>query len=153
MRIRLLLLVGISAIPLFFLILIMYRDQIQVAETTAIQETAQITQITATTQEGLLSASEEYLAALSRIPEVLPENAAACNALFQEITQEQGTSRYLNFGVATPDGNIYCSSSDGFGQFWHPIFSISRMVWLLPWLGLTVPSGFKTPFRMFWSHT
>lgn len=109
MRLKLLLLIGFSTIPLYILILSIYFGQVRSARRAAFTETTQLVSIAASTQEGLLDATQQYLETLSQVPEVLPENADECNQLLKEVWQNQ-QQRYTNVGVIDLEGNVYCNS-------------------------------------------
>lgn len=108
LRARLLLLVLFAVIPAFVLIGYTVINQRQQTVAEAEQHAMNLTQLVVKQQQQLITSTRQLLGILSKLPEVHSGTAAICGQLLAQLHAFQ--PYYTNFGVATPQGQVYCSA-------------------------------------------
>lgn len=109
LRARLMLLVLLAVIPAFGLMGYTAISQRQQAAVKAERDAMYLARLAAQEQNQLIAATHQLLLILSQLPAVKqPGNGAACSRILAELRNPY--PYYTNFGVATPDGRIFCSA-------------------------------------------
>jgi diguanylate cyclase (GGDEF)-like protein len=109
LRARLLWLVLAAVIPAFGLIGYTAIEQRQQAALGAKKDAMNLVRLAAREQSQLIASTRQLLMSLARLPAVRdPRAAGLCNGTLADLREPY--PYYTNFGVATPDGNIYCSA-------------------------------------------
>lgn len=107
-RVRLLILVFMAALPGFLLTLVMIPRERNLLETNTKQEALQLLQQAMLKEHNLVDQSEALLKQLSEQPQVMGADAAACNAFMAKRHQQYPL--YTTLGVIRPDGLVTCSA-------------------------------------------
>src|SRR3712207_4739977 len=108
LRVRLLLLVLLTILPIFGLVVYTTREERQ-RETAAVQQDAlHLTHLAASNQEHLIEQTRQLLLALAQLSQVRERDAAACSALVANFLQHYPL--YANLGAVEPDGDLFCSA-------------------------------------------
>ncbi|MGA9031673.1 MAG: EAL domain-containing protein [Sulfuricaulis sp.] len=109
LRTRLMLLVGFAVIPAFGLMGYTAISQRQQAAVNAERDAIKLVRLAAQEQSQLIAATHQLLLILSQLPAVnQPTTATACGRILDDLRKPY--PYYTNFGVATPDGRIFCSA-------------------------------------------
>lgn len=109
LRTRLLLLVLAAVIPAFGLIGYSAIAQREQAALDAEKEATNLVRMAAREQSRLIASTHQLLLNLSRLPAARnPGTAASCSRALAEMIKPY--PYYTNFGVATPDGRVFCSA-------------------------------------------
>lgn len=109
LRLALLCLVAVAAIPAYTLLGYTTLELKDRAGKEALQDAAQLTRTVAYEQDRVFRDAREFSEILSRMPAIAdPAQRRRCGQFLAETHKTM--PRYGNFGVATPDGNIYCSA-------------------------------------------
>ena len=109
LRTRLMLLVLFAIIPAFGLMGYTTISQRQQAAVDAERDAVKLARLAAQEQSQLIAATHQLLLILSQLPAVKqPTTATACSRILDELRNPY--PYYTNFGVATPDGRIFCSA-------------------------------------------
>jgi PAS domain S-box-containing protein len=108
LRIRLIALVLLAIIPALGLTLYTGMEQRESAAAAAKADAWRLARLSAASLEEIKEGARQLLIALAQLPAVRGRDAAGCNALFANL--EGKYPRYLNFGVAAPDGQVFCSA-------------------------------------------
>src|ERR1043165_4879243 len=108
LRGRLLLLVVLPAIPA--LLLAFYTNlQVRKLRTAKVEKDAmKVVQLAAASQNGLVEATRQHLAGLSRFPEARGTNIAAFNTFFERLNRVY--TNYADFGLIEKNGDLVASS-------------------------------------------
>lgn len=107
LRLRLLALVLLAAIPALGLILYSASEQRQLAIAEAEKNVLRLAHLAVDNQARLVEGTHQLMAALAQLPEVR-EGGAACHALLADLVAQY--SFYTGLSAARPNGDIYCSS-------------------------------------------
>ncbi|MHB1240525.1 MAG: bifunctional diguanylate cyclase/phosphodiesterase [Gammaproteobacteria bacterium] len=109
LRGRLLLLVLLAVVPAFALMFYTaVRDQHRAARN-AEHQALGVVRLAAAEQNQLIAATRQLLITFSQLPVLKPaSSAAACHQTLAALREPY--PYYANFGVATPDGQMYCSA-------------------------------------------
>ncbi|MCR4345697.1 MAG: EAL domain-containing protein [Sulfuricaulis sp.] len=109
LRTRLMLLVLLAVIPAFGLMGYTAISQRQQAAVNAERDAMNLARLAAQEQNQLIAATHQLLFMLSQLPAVKqPTTATACSRILAELRNPY--PYYTNFGVATPDGRVFCSA-------------------------------------------
>lgn len=109
LRMQLMLLVLLAVIPAFGLMGYTAISQRQQAAVNAERDAMNLARLAAQEQNQLIAATHQLLFMLSQLPAVKqPNNGAACSRILAGLHKPY--PYYTNFGVATPDGRIFCSA-------------------------------------------
>lgn len=109
LRLALLCLVAVAAIPAYTLLGYTALELKDRAGKEALQDATQLTRTVAYEQDRVFRDAREFSEILSRIPAIAdPVQHRLCGQFLAEVHKTM--PRYGNFGVATPDGNIFCSA-------------------------------------------
>jgi signal transduction histidine kinase len=107
-RVRLLVLVCITALPGFLLTLVMIHRERNLFEAKAKQKALQVLQQALLKEYNLVDQTEALLKQLSEQPQVVDSNPVVCNAFMAKIHQQH--SIYTTFGAISPAGLVTCSA-------------------------------------------
>lgn len=107
LRLRLLALVLLAAIPALGLILYSASEQRQLAIVEAEKNVLRLAHLAVDNQARLVEGTHQLMVALAQLPEVR-EGGAACHALLADLVAQY--SFYTGLSAARPNGDIYCSS-------------------------------------------
>jgi diguanylate cyclase len=111
LRERLLLLVLFASIPVLSLIVYTAISQRHAAVIEAERSTLNLVSLASREQSQLVADTRQMLVTLSQLPALAPEAPVqGCRDLLGAV--HQSNTHYTNIGVATLDGNIYCSAVD-----------------------------------------
>ncbi len=109
LRTRLMLLVLFAVIPAFGLMGYTAISQHRQAAVNAERDAMRLARLAAREQNQLIAATHQLLFILSQLPAVKQSgNAAACSRILAELRKPY--PYYTNFGVATPDGHVFCGA-------------------------------------------
>ncbi len=107
-RFRLLLLVLLAVVPALGLALYTGLEQRRMAGVQVQQEALRLARLASSDHERLIGgASRQLLVALTHLPAVRKQDAAACSALFAALLKQYRI--YANLGAIKPDGDVFCS--------------------------------------------
>ena len=109
-RVRIVLLVFASTLPILGLILYAGVNQRSAAEAAERRELRQIAQLTAKRPEMILEGVRQLLFAVSGNTEYLLKDVKTCEAYFRKLSMEAGDI-YHSMGIILPDGNIFCNTA------------------------------------------
>jgi len=108
LRFRLLLLVLLAVIPALGLTLCTASEDRQ-RETVEVRESGlRLARLVSLQEEQLIATAHQVLISLAYSSEVRSSDSAACSALFAHLLEHY--QRYVNFGAAKPDGDVFCSA-------------------------------------------
>ncbi|MFP3873530.1 MAG: EAL domain-containing protein [Thiohalophilus sp.] len=110
LRGRLLLLVLLAVIPVFVLIGYTAHQQRQQVEADVEEQALGIVRGAAREQRQLISMTRQLLMSMAQLPAVRPDNQRVngCSDILAMLRKPN--PYYTNFGVATPDGEMFCSA-------------------------------------------
>jgi len=108
LRVRLVLLILLAAIPSLLVILYSAHQQRQVAISAAHENLSRIAALTASDVSRVFEGTKQLLGGLRLSPEIRSGDPAACRAAM--IRLHEMYSLYSSLGVASPEGNIICTS-------------------------------------------
>jgi PAS domain S-box-containing protein/putative nucleotidyltransferase with HDIG domain len=108
LRLRLFVIVLLSALPLLGLTLYSDIQQRQIAREAAQQEALRLVRSAINEQARIINSSEQVLITLAQLPILLESDAAACQALFTNLLTHFSYSS--GFTEATPGGDVICSA-------------------------------------------
>lgn len=109
LRARLLWLVLAAVIPAFGLIGYSAIEQREQAALGAKKDAMNLAQLAAREQTQMIVSTRQLLMSMAQLPSVTSLGAAAlCSQALANLLRPH--PYYTNFGVATPDGNVYCSA-------------------------------------------
>lgn len=109
LRLALLCLVAVAIIPAYALLGYSALELRERAGEEALQDAAQLTRTVAHEQDRVFRDAHEFSEILSRVPVIAdPAQRRLCDQFL--AAAHKTMPRYGNFGVATPDGNIFCSA-------------------------------------------
>lgn len=107
LQVRLLLVILLMLIPIFFLAAYTVSEQIRFASDSAETEALRVAQLTATNHGQIIRSGEQLLVALSQVPEVYEGNLEACNALFTRLREQYQI--YTNVFTVDASGGTVCT--------------------------------------------
>lgn len=107
-RVRLLLLIILTSIPILLFTIIGAVEERNVATEQIQAKTLQLTQLTVSNQEQWIEGARQLLISLAHLPAVRNRDSAACNKFFAEL--HKNYPLYANQVAATPDGDLFCSA-------------------------------------------
>lgn len=108
LRARLLSLVLAAVIPAFGLIGYTAIEQRQEAARNAEKDAMNLVRLAAREQGQLIASTHQLLMSLARLPSIRTPGDASCNRVLADLHKPY--PYYTNFGVATLDGNVFCSA-------------------------------------------
>jgi len=108
LRTRLLLLVLAAVIPAFGLIGYTAIAQRQEAAQNAEKDAMNLVRLAARGQDQLVASTHQLLMSLAQLPAVRAPGTGSCDRVLADLLKPY--PYYRNFGVAAPDGRIYCSA-------------------------------------------
>jgi signal transduction histidine kinase len=107
LRVRLLVLVLLAAIPAAYLLLSAYRQARDSARNDVQVYALQIARVAVSGQDRLADNTHQMLLTLAAVPAVRDGQAAACNRLLADLLERNPI--YANVGVANRAGDLWCS--------------------------------------------
>ncbi len=108
LRGRVALVVMLAISPLFGLAVYSGVQQRQEAAARVHEEALRLAQLAAAQQAEAVRDTRQLLAGLAALPEVRAGDLAACAKILQRMRLQN--ERYLNLGIAAPDGRLVCSA-------------------------------------------
>lgn len=108
LRVRLLLLVLVTAVPGMGLILYEGFEQWKLATDVSEQRALDHAREISREHERLIQGGQYLLQALAEITSVRAHDGKSCNRLFSKMVKAQPT--FTNLGAAKPDGDVFCSA-------------------------------------------
>jgi signal transduction histidine kinase len=108
LRVRLVLLVVLAALPAMSLTIYSDREQHRLAEARVEAEILRLSQLATITQENFVENTRIFLVALSHTPAVRSEDLSECRELFDHLFREH-YPQFESFYVADLETNIVCS--------------------------------------------
>ncbi|HKJ22164.1 MAG TPA: EAL domain-containing protein [Gammaproteobacteria bacterium] len=108
LRARLLLLVLMAVLPVFGLIGYTAVSQRHEATAAAKRDTMTLVRLAAREQSQLIANTRQLLMGLAKVPAVKHLDPVACHRIMVELSKPY--PYYMNFGVATPAGDVVCSA-------------------------------------------
>ena len=108
LRTRLMLLVLVAVIPAFGMIWYTTIKQRQQAAADAERDTMNLVRLVAEDQSELMDSAEQLLISLSQMIQINQANSAECSRFLGDIQKTYPS--YTNLGVASLDGNVWCSA-------------------------------------------
>lgn len=108
LRVRLLLLVLVTAVPGMGLILYEGFEQWELATDVSEQRALDHAREISREHERLIQAGHHLLQALAEITSVRAHDGKSCNRLFSKMVKAQPA--FTNLGAAKPDGDVFCSA-------------------------------------------
>src|SRR5712691_91045 len=109
LRVRLLLLVLLAALPSLGLILYTHLEQRRLAATQAQEDALRLARLAAADQAQLIQGAHQLLTALAQLPAVRNGDLATCTTLFTKLLKQYPV--YANLGAAQPNGEVFCSGA------------------------------------------
>jgi len=112
LRWRLLVVAGLALLPGFAVVLYQADQQYRHASAGARAEVVRFARLAADRQREAIDSAHALLSLLAGVPEVRPQQAAACTARLTDLFQRQlERSRYVtNILAAAPDGQVFCAT-------------------------------------------
>lgn len=107
-RVRLVLLVLLAVGPALGLIFYAAEEQRSAAVGEAQQNALRLARLVSANQDRLVEGAQQLLTALAQIPEVRSGRPDSCSAFLRDLLAAYPL--YVNFGVARPDGKVFCSA-------------------------------------------
>lgn len=120
-RIRIVLLVFASTLPILGLTLYVGVNQRNAAEAAERRELQQIAQLTAKRPEMILEGVRQLLFAVSGNIEYLMKDFKTCDTFFRKLSLESGEA-YRNLGVILPNGDVFCNTATAHNR---PVVNVS----------------------------
>ena len=108
LRVRLLALVLLAILPALGLVLYSGLEQRKLARQESEANARRIVKLAAAAQKQHVEASRQILATLAQLPQVRPERAEECRALFTNLLQLHPV--YANIGALDAAGNVFASA-------------------------------------------
>ena len=108
LRVRLLLLVLVTALPGLGLILYEGLERWELATHISEQHALDHAREISREHEGLIQSGHRLLQALTEITSVRAHDGESCNRLFSKMVKAQPA--FMNLGAAKPDGDVFCSA-------------------------------------------
>ncbi len=109
LRARLVLLVLLAIVPALGLLLYTGLEQRRLAAIDAQQNALTLVRLLSTDQERIVEGARQLLIAIAQLREVRSGDAATCATRLVELLQLYPD--YAGFGVAEPDGGVFCSTA------------------------------------------
>ncbi len=107
LRVRLLLLVLLAALPALGLILYTDLEQRRLSATQAQEDALRLARLAAADQAQLIRSAQQLLTALAQLPAVRNGDSDTCTMLFTRLFKQYPV--YANLGAAQPTGAVFCS--------------------------------------------
>ena len=108
LRVRLLALVLLMVVPWLVLMAYTQVEERKAAVANVNQDALRLIHIVTTNQATQVEAARQLLMAFARLPQLHAHDPAACSAFLAEMLAAYPL--YMNFAVADPNGNLYCSA-------------------------------------------
>ena len=106
LRVRLALLVMAAAVPALLFVLFNFLEQRRETTADAYGNALRVARAVAADQDQLIESTRQFLTAMALHPQVRSLDGKICSALAAKLL----SPIFANIGVATPDGNIFCSA-------------------------------------------
>ncbi len=106
---RLLLLIGLTVLPMLGLLLLNDFEQRRLAAAQAQEDALRITQLAAVEQTQFLQGAHQLLIVLAQLPAVRNGDARVCSELFSTLLKRYPI--YVNLGASHADGQAFCSGT------------------------------------------
>ncbi|MGH9194173.1 MAG: ATP-binding protein, partial [Acidimicrobiia bacterium] len=106
LRVRLALLVMAAAVPALLFVLFNFIEQRRETTADAYGNALRVARAVAADQDQLIESTRQFLTAMALHPQVRSLDGKICSALAAKLL----SPIFANIGVATPDGNIFCSA-------------------------------------------
>lgn len=107
LRVRLLLIIALVAVPLFVALLINAERRITAEEQRAREEALLLSRSAAAAEGRMLEGTRQMLTVLARQVALQKGDVDACNTLISDVLRD--SAQYINLGATDADGDIYCS--------------------------------------------
>ena len=107
LRVRLLTLVLLLVVPWLLLTAYTQVDERRAAVANVNDDAMRLIRIVTSNQATQVEAARQLLMAFARLPQIRTKDPAACSAFLAEMLAAYPA--YLNFAVADPNGDLYCS--------------------------------------------
>ena len=108
LRIRLILLVLLGAIPALALTLYTAKEQRRLAAIAVQQDALRVARLASAGQERLIEGAHQILILIAQLSQVRGDDAAACNALLGDLLKQYPL--YSNLGVIATNGAVFASA-------------------------------------------
>ncbi|MBI2998356.1 MAG: PAS domain S-box protein [Deltaproteobacteria bacterium] len=108
LRVRSMLLVLLTAIPVVGLILYSFHEQRQMAKNEATENALYLVRFASQEEKLLLETTRHFLSGLAWLHEIRSGDPAKCSAFLANLLKQYPL--YANLGVIKPDGTQYCSA-------------------------------------------
>ena len=108
LRVRSMLLVLLTAIPVVGLILYSFHEQRQMAKNEATENALYLVRFASQEEKLLLEATRHFLSGLAWLHEIRSGDPVKCSAFLANLLKQYPL--YANLGVIKPDGTQYCSA-------------------------------------------
>lgn len=113
-RLRIVLVVLASTLPVLALTVFVGLSQRSAAEARERQQLRLIAELTAKRPEQIIESARQLLFAVAGNVDYLLRDSASCEAYFRRLLPEGG-SIYRSMGLILPDGTVYCNSASAPG--------------------------------------
>ncbi len=107
LRVRLMLLVLLGAIPLLILLIYSGLELRNHVADDVQREDTQLVMKAVNEQQRLVQETRQLLSVLALVPQVQNDDIASCNSFLAKLLGE--TTNYVNLGVIRPNGDLFCS--------------------------------------------
>jgi len=107
LRVRLLALVLLAVLPALALTLYTHLEERRLSAAQVQDNALRLARLVSADQARLIEGARQLLASLAMLPQVRGADTASCSALFSDLLSQY--SLYANLGVASPQGDIFCS--------------------------------------------
>ena len=114
LRVRLLLLVLLAAVPALGLLLYTGLEQRQLAVRDAHQQALRLAGLAASSEQRLIDDTRQLLTTLAHLPAVRDQDSEALSALLADL--RAGDPRYANLGALLPTGELFASALPAQGR-------------------------------------
>src|SRR5215510_13679841 len=108
LRLRLLLLVLLAALPALVLLVSTAWEQRRQASEAAKDDALRLARLTSTQHERFIEGARSLLVGLAQLSDVQMHNSRACSALFADVQRRFPV--YRNVGAIRPDGQVFCAA-------------------------------------------
>jgi serine phosphatase RsbU (regulator of sigma subunit) len=108
LRVRLLALVLLMVLPWLLLMAYTQVEERKAAVANVNEDALRLIHIVTTNQATQVEGARQLMMAFARLPQLHTHDTAACNAFLAETLAAYPS--YINFAVADPNGNLYCSA-------------------------------------------
>jgi diguanylate cyclase (GGDEF)-like protein/PAS domain S-box-containing protein len=108
LRVRIAVLILVALVPAFIVVIANAVIERERAITATNDSTKRLARLAAAKEGALIEGARQLTIALSVLPAVTDRDVSACNAYALKLVAAY--PQYINFGVAAPDGFVWCSA-------------------------------------------